>query len=140
MKMKRSAQIFTTIPLLAMALLVFDFTPRPWTLLRIVGLVVAIGASAALTMARLQLGNSFTIRPQANELVQRGIYSRVRNPIYIFSAIAIAGLLLCLNRLGLFWIFLIVIPLQIVRARKEGQVLEERFGEEYRQYKARTWF
>jgi protein-S-isoprenylcysteine O-methyltransferase Ste14 len=140
MKMKRSSRVVTVIPLAAIALLLLEFASRPWTVLRILGLVVTIGASAALTMARLQLGNSFTILPEANELVTRGIYSKVRNPIYVFSAIAIAGLLLYLNRLRLFWIFLIVIPLQIVRARKEGRVLEERFGEEYRQYKARTWF
>lgn len=139
MEMKRSARVVTLVPLAAIALLL-EFASKPWTALRIIGLVVTIGASAALTMARLQLGNSFTILPEANELVTQGIYSKVRNPIYVFSAIGIAGLLLYLNWLGLFWIFLIVIPLQIVRARKEGRVLEERFGEEYRQYKARTWF
>ena len=140
MEMKRSARVVTLVPLAAIALLLLEFASKPWTALRIIGLVVTIGASAALTMARLQLGNSFTILPEANELVTQGIYSKVRNPIYVFSAIGIAGLLLYLNWLGLFWIFLIVIPLQIVRARKEGRVLEERFGEEYRQYKARTWF
>jgi protein-S-isoprenylcysteine O-methyltransferase Ste14 len=30
--------------------------------------------------------------------------------------------------------------LQTYRARQEGKVLEARFGDEYRQYKSRTWF
>ena len=138
--MKLSAKIVTIVPLVAVAFLLFAFVPRPWTVLRSLGLAVTLGACAALTIARLQLANSFTILPEANELVTQGIYSRVRNPIYLFSAIAIAGLLLYLNRLDLFWFFLILIPLQILRARKEGAVLEVRFGEAYRQYKARTWF
>ena len=139
-RMKRSAKIVIVIPLVAMAWLGLAMAPKPWTARCIVGLSVMICATAALTIARLQLGNSFTIRPQANVLVTHGIYSRIRNPIYIFSAIAIAGLLLYLNWLRLYWAFLILIPMQVFRARMESRVLEERFGEEYRRYKARTWF
>jgi protein-S-isoprenylcysteine O-methyltransferase Ste14 len=48
--------------------------------------------------------------------------------------------LLYLNRPGFLWIFLILIPLQIVRAWKGSRVLKARFGEAYRQYKDGTWF
>jgi protein-S-isoprenylcysteine O-methyltransferase Ste14 len=34
----------------------------------------------------------------------------------------------------------IVIPVQIIRARQESKVLEEKFGDEYRHYKQSTWF
>jgi protein-S-isoprenylcysteine O-methyltransferase Ste14 len=34
----------------------------------------------------------------------------------------------------------ILLPLQIVRARKEEQVLRQAFGEEYNRYKQHTWF
>ena len=37
-------------------------------------------------------------------------------------------------------IFALIIPLQIWRGRKEASVLEEKFGDEYRQYRAGTWF
>jgi protein-S-isoprenylcysteine O-methyltransferase Ste14 len=30
--------------------------------------------------------------------------------------------------------------MQIYRSRAEGRVLEGRFGDQYRQYKAQTWF
>jgi protein-S-isoprenylcysteine O-methyltransferase Ste14 len=33
-----------------------------------------------------------------------------------------------------------VAPIQVLRARKESKVLEEKFGDEYRQYKRSTWF
>jgi protein-S-isoprenylcysteine O-methyltransferase Ste14 len=34
----------------------------------------------------------------------------------------------------------IIIPLQIFRARREAAVLEAKFGDEYREYRKRTWF
>jgi protein-S-isoprenylcysteine O-methyltransferase Ste14 len=34
----------------------------------------------------------------------------------------------------------IATPIQILRARKESKVLEEKFGDEYRQYKQHAWF
>jgi protein-S-isoprenylcysteine O-methyltransferase Ste14 len=138
--MKRSALAVTLVPLVVVVFLILKPPQVPWTGLRIVGLIAPVSGFAALTVARVQLGNSFSIRPEAHELVTRGIYSKIRNPIYVFSAIAIAGLLLYLNRPDFLWIFLILIPLQIVRARRESRVLEQRFGEAYRQYKTNTWF
>ena len=37
-------------------------------------------------------------------------------------------------------IFLLVIPLQIRRAGKESAILESAFENEYRNYRAGTWF
>jgi protein-S-isoprenylcysteine O-methyltransferase Ste14 len=51
-----------------------------------------------------------------------------------------AGAILLFLRPIWLLVFLAVIPLQIWRAGKEAQVLEEKFGEEYRVYRARTWF
>jgi len=45
---------------------------------------------------------------------------------------------------GIFAVILLVmvllIPLQVLRARKEAVVLEAAFGDEYRAYRERTWF
>src|SRR5271168_1143422 len=138
--MKRSALIVTVVPLAAVAFLLVKFAPSPWTPLRILGLLVVLACGAALTIARLQLGNSFSIRPEAHALVTTGIYSRIRNPVYVFGILLLAGLLLYLDRPKYFWLFLIVIPMQVLRARAESRVLEERFGDAYRQYKSHTWF
>ena len=88
----------------------------------------------------IQLGASFSLTPQARKLVTRGLYSKVRNPIYVFGLITIAGVVLYWNRPYLLWIFAVVIPLQAWRARKEARVLEEKFGEDYRAYRRQTWF
>ena len=69
-----------------------------------------------------------------------GLYRRIRHPVYVFGAVTIAGLFLYLNRPPLLLMFLVVIPLQIVRARAEERVLEAHFGQQYRDYKAGTWF
>jgi protein-S-isoprenylcysteine O-methyltransferase Ste14 len=35
---------------------------------------------------------------------------------------------------------LVIVPLQVVRSRREERVLAEAFGEEYERYKSKTWF
>jgi protein-S-isoprenylcysteine O-methyltransferase Ste14 len=138
--MNRSALITTLIPALGIAYLLYAYAALPSTDLRILGLLLAIAGFAGVAVARAQLGNSFTLAPEARALVTRGIYSKIRNPVYVFSAFAIAGLLLYINRLNFFWIFLLIIPLQVIRARIESRVLEDKFGDAYREYKSRTWF
>jgi protein-S-isoprenylcysteine O-methyltransferase Ste14 len=112
----------------------------PWTATRIAGLAIAAPALALLLLARLQLGRAFSIRPKASNLVTSGLYSRIRNPIYVFGSMFILGLIIWADRPRLLLIFLLLIPMQIYRARKESEVLEARFGAEYVQYKQRTWF
>jgi protein-S-isoprenylcysteine O-methyltransferase Ste14 len=138
--MNRQARFFTVVPIVAVAGLIYLFAGPPWTPLRIAGLIIAIPSFVLLTLARIQLGNAFSITPQAKRLVTTGIYSHIRNPIYVFSALGITGLLLFLNLPYLLLLLFVLIPLQIFRARREAQVLEERFGDEYRRYRAAKWF
>jgi protein-S-isoprenylcysteine O-methyltransferase Ste14 len=139
-RVKPSAKFVTLVPIVVLAAFMLFF-PRPsWTPLRLAGLALSIFGFSMLTIARFQLGNAFSITPQANMLVTRGIYSRIRHPVYVFSAIGIAGLFLYLDLPKLLVLLLAIIPMQMVRARREERVLEARFGEEYRTYKHNTWF
>jgi protein-S-isoprenylcysteine O-methyltransferase Ste14 len=138
--MKRSALIVTILPLVAIAYLVYEFAHPPWTPLRIAGLVLLIPGIILLTISRIQLGNSFSLRPPATRLVTHGIYSRIRNPIYFFGTLVFTGIFLFLERPLLLLLIVPVLVLQITRARAEARVFEEHFGDQYRQYKAHTSF
>ena len=91
-------------------------------------------------VARIQLGRSFAIRAEARQLVTAGIYSRIRNPIYVFSAILVVAIALAARKPQILAVLLILIPIQIMRARREAAVLEAKFGDEYRRYRQQTWF
>jgi protein-S-isoprenylcysteine O-methyltransferase Ste14 len=113
----------------------------PWTPRHIAGLaLIALGYAGWLT-ARLQLREFFTARAEARGLVTTGIYSKIRNPIYFFGLVFFAGIALYL--LVPWWTFLVlllIIVMQVRRARNEARVLEAKFGDAYRQYRAKTWF
>lgn len=112
----------------------------PWTPWRVTGMCIAVPALLLLVVARLQLGRAFSVQAKASTLVTFGLYSRIRNPIYLFGALMIAGAIIWSGQPLLFLVFLVLIPLQVVRSRKEAKVLEEKFGAAYLEYKEKTWF
>lgn len=128
------------VVIVALAFGIAEFWHQPWTPMRVAGAVIGVPSLALLILARLQLGGSFSVRAKAQALVTHGLYSRIRNPIYVFGGLAIMGIFLFLGLPRYLWVFVVLIPLQIYRARKEEQVLAAKFGDEYREYKARTWF
>ena len=138
-----------TVPRIAIFLVLFgalgyfiwdQLQGQPWTWMQTVGICLMIPGFLLWLTAHIQLGTSFSLTPQARKLVTRGVYSKIRNPIYIFSLVFLTGLALLLGRPLLLALGAVIVPIQIVRARREAAVLEEKFGEEYRQYRARTWF
>ncbi|HEY6765706.1 MAG TPA: isoprenylcysteine carboxylmethyltransferase family protein [Candidatus Sulfotelmatobacter sp.] len=124
----------------AMALLWLVATYKtPWTAERYVGSALMIIGIGLIATARYQLGSSFSVKPEARKLITHGVYSKIRNPIYLAGLIMILGLILIVQKPGLWIALVIVLLLQIVRARREGAVLEAAFGDEYREYRRRTW-
>jgi protein-S-isoprenylcysteine O-methyltransferase Ste14 len=119
---------------------IFHSVPEPCGLPRLIGLVVAFIGLAGVILSRYTLGRSFSIAPKATALVTSGIYSRIRNPIYISGMIFLIGVALIVERPKLLAVLLVLIPMQIIRARREAAVLEAKFGDAYREYRKRTWF
>jgi protein-S-isoprenylcysteine O-methyltransferase Ste14 len=119
---------------------IFWLGPGPHGVARIIGLLLGLIGLGAVILSRHTLGQSFSVTPKAKELVTRGIYSRIRNPIYIFAEVFLLGLTVILWRPELLILLAILIPAQVIRARKEAAVLEERFGDSYRAYRKQTWF
>jgi protein-S-isoprenylcysteine O-methyltransferase Ste14 len=132
--------VFVQLVVATLLLGIIFLSPGPWDVQRQAGAALAVVSLGFLGVSRYQLGKSFSITPQARALVTHGIYSRIRNPIYVFSALMFAGLILVLHRPMLWLWFVILIPVQTLRARREARVLEERFGDEYRAYRRKTWF
>jgi len=116
------------------------FAPTAWTPLRALGLLLALAGFLLWTLARFQLGSSFAVTAQARHLVTRGVYGKIRNPIYVFGSLFIVRYILLMGRPLWLLVFIAIIPLQLWRAGKEAKVLEAKFGEEYRNYRAGTWF
>jgi protein-S-isoprenylcysteine O-methyltransferase Ste14 len=113
---------------------------QPWPPLRIAGAFIAFASLVLILIARIQLGRAFSIRAKATRLVTTGLYARLRNPIYVFGCFFFLGIAMFIPFWWLLLALVIVIPMQIVRARREAAVLEATFGEEYRRYRRQTWF
>ena len=131
-----------TLALLMVAMIVLGLHVHDveWTSVKAAGGVIAGAAVVGLVVARLQLGASFSVRAKAKKLVTTGLYSRIRNPIYVFGGLFILGLSIVLGNWLLLLVAVAPVPMQVARARREEQVLREAFGEEYVRYKAGTWF
>jgi protein-S-isoprenylcysteine O-methyltransferase Ste14 len=128
----------------ALAVLLYLFVPgvseRPWTPLRIAGAMIAVISYVLLVIAAKQLGESLTARVEARKLVTHGLYSRIRNPIYIFAELMLVGVILTLHLYWLFAVIPVLIAIQAVRAHREAKLLENVFGQAYLDYRKRTWF
>jgi len=112
----------------------------PWTAWRIAGVAIFVPAFVLFVAARLELGRAFSVKAKATTLVTTGIYSKIRNPIYFFGGLMIVAIIVWAGRLWLLLLFAIMIPIQLVRIRQEEQVLTEKFGAAYLDYKRKTWF
>ena len=114
--------------------------PGPRDGLRWVGFVICLVGLAGVIWARWTLGHAFSVRAKATQLVTSGLYAKIRNPIYVSGLFMMVGLILMVRMTWLWAALALLFVMQILRARKEAAVLEEKFGEEYRRYRARTWF
>ena len=134
--------IFTAVQIVSFMILLWVLAtwPTPWDLWRYVGTVLCLIGATGIAIARFQLGRSFSIRPQAKQLVTHGLYARIRNPIYVFGGVLVVGFALVLRKPVLWVLFAMIVVGQTIRARREARVLEAAFGDQYREYRCKTWF
>ena len=92
-------------------------------------------------LAMLTLGPSLAVLPGTVRLVTRGVYRYLRHPVYVGIVLTLSGLFLaCGSTICLAYVLVVVIPLNIFRARTEEQVLREQLGESYQHYCDTTFF
>jgi protein-S-isoprenylcysteine O-methyltransferase Ste14 len=139
---RRTFVAFTLVQIVAtgFAFWILMKIPTPWNVQRYVGIALAVVGISGIAIARYQLGGSFSIKAEAHQLVTRGLYSKIRNPIYVFGTVLIAGFFLVVQRPALWILLGVVIVGQMARARREARVLEAAFGDDYREYRRKTWF
>jgi protein-S-isoprenylcysteine O-methyltransferase Ste14 len=114
--------------------------PLP-TWLRWAGVITGVLCSLLMYWTLSSLGKNLTdtvvTRAEAN-LVTHGPYRWVRHPFYVTAALLMASV----TFLTANWLIgvssVVVLALLAIRTPKEEQILIERFGEEYRDYMART--
>jgi protein-S-isoprenylcysteine O-methyltransferase Ste14 len=87
------------------------------------------------------LGKALKVLPEANSIVAKGIYRFIRHPIYVGIVFTHFGLFFaCGSTFGIVYTFVLIIPLNIIRAQLEEKALFSKFGEHYRAYHNSTWF
>ena len=110
------------------------------------GLVYAglsIGAVGVLLWAAAMwtLGSSLAVLPGTDHLVTKGVYRVFRHPVYIGIVLTLSGLFVACGSVPcLVYVGVVVIPLNIIRARAEEKALLEQLGPPYQQYRDSTLF
>lgn len=109
--------------------------------MRIAGLLMLIGGLTCCTVARIQLGSSWSIRPYATRLVTHGIYRKIKHPMYFFAGVWIWGLMMLLNQplWGQGAVVVLYTCIQYKRTRLEERVLSAEFGGRYWSWRDQTW-
>ena len=105
------------------------------------GLAVGALGMTLWILSILTLGHSLAVLPGTDRLVIRGVYRYLRHPIYIGIILTLGGLFLaCGSTICLVYVLVIVVPLNVFRARLEEVVLQGQLGETYHKYRAGTFF
>ena len=92
------------------------------------GLIFSLLGLIIWWLGKIALGDMFTALPKAKKVVQTGIYSKIRHPIYVgLSFIFIGWTFLSQNK----WILIITLVLILIfisRMKRENKFLEKKFG------------
>ncbi len=121
-----------------------QFGPLPWldlAAVRIAGIVLMVGSLILIVVAQAQMGRSWRIgidtgRPTA--LVQTGVFSISRNPIFLSMRLNLLGLLLLWPNAATLATFLLGEVLMQVQVRLEEDHLGRMLGAEYTNYRGRV--
>ena len=98
-------------------------------------LLLAVNAIAIYCLSHL--GCSFSIMPEARELVTSGVYTYLRHPLYLAEMIGVTGTVMQFGSVWTALILVVQIALQLRRMHNEEIVLTVVFPE-YAEYQRRT--
>ena len=98
--------------------------------------LVLLGLIASI-IAVLFLGRSFSVLPQARQLVREGPYRIVRHPLYLAELVVVVGVMWRFEQPWPLIILIVTVGLQLLRIHFEERVLLDAFPG-YREYAERT--
>jgi len=128
--------IAVTTPLFAFA----DFRPPMWSL--VVGAFAGVAGLWLFWRSHSDLGRNWSATLEVRSghtLVTRGVYSRIRHPMYASLGLwAVAQGLLLPNWVGGWSNLASLVPLYLLRVSAEERMMLDRFGVEFRAYAARS--
>jgi protein-S-isoprenylcysteine O-methyltransferase Ste14 len=106
-----------------------------------VGLFVGAVGVLLWMAAMWSLGSSLAVLPGTEKLVTKGLYRVFRHPIYMGIVLTLAGLFVaCGSVPSLIYLLVVVVPLNIFRAKAEEKFLLEQLGPAYQHYMGSTFF
>jgi protein-S-isoprenylcysteine O-methyltransferase Ste14 len=118
-----------------------SYQPEP--VLFLLGILAAAGALVLFRLTHKALGKMWSVSLQLREghsLVTTGIYRTLRHPMYsAFWLMALAQALLLPNWVAGLSGFVGFGLLFALRVGPEERMMEQAFGDEYRNYRSRTW-
>jgi protein-S-isoprenylcysteine O-methyltransferase Ste14 len=112
------------------------------TLMIVAGMALIAAGVAVNLWGRVELKSAWANQIkvyEGQELITGGPFRWVRHPLYAsLTWVFVGGSLIYANALSLVLTLLVFVPMMYVRARREDAALAGVFGQQYRQYKART--
>jgi len=120
-----------------------DIIPQPYNFIGIVlipiGLLLIIWANYSLLhIGRISLRNREPMQRPSN-LILVGPYRFTRNPIYLGALLMLLGLVIVWSSVfTAFLMILVYIIFRYIFIKREEIILEEEFGDEYRDFKKRV--
>lgn len=121
-----------------------DDIKEEYNLYRIIGLVIFISFSWMQVASFKHLGKFYSqdvLIFKSHELKQDGFYKVIRHPQYLSQLISDIGVGIALmGYIIIPVVILLEIPLFILRAKAEDQLLSKHFQENYKKYKERSGF
>ena len=134
---KTIIRLLGAIVIAALVLVALSMGPLPRL---VIGIIIGLPSFLLMLISRRQLGDSFTIMPEAKKLVTTGLYYRIQHPLYFFLDLFLVSIIVVLGWSLLLWIWIILVVMQILQSRREEKVLAAAFGAEYKTYQQQTWF
>lgn len=122
---------------------VMKLIPYPWNATGLIPLSLGMALNTIAGNAFIKSGNTIRAFELPEKLITSGAYRYSRNPMYLGMVLILVGIAILLGTLSPFIIVpMFAIAMDWIFVIAEEEMLEQHFGEKWKQYRAevRRWF